>query len=201
MNHVIGKLIIMGKLFVISAPSGAGKTTIVNLALDQLQETHNIERVITCTSRKPRGGEIDKQDYNFLSREEFEQKLNDGFFIEHAIYANNYYGSPISILDDMKKGKSFFSVIDLAGAKQVSTKVPQAIFIWISPPNMETLAKRLKNRGTETDEQIERRLNAAIKEMEEEKALKLFQHHIINNKLEVAVEELVTIIDGELRDF
>ena len=198
MNHVIGKLIIMGKLFIISAPSGAGKTTLTTSALQKLQENYNIERVITCTSRTPRKGEIDGKDYNFFSRKNFEQKINEGFFIEHAIYANNYYGSPISILNDMKNGKSFISVLDLAGAKQIAIKVPKATFIWIAPPNIKTLETRLSKRGTESDEQIKHRLEAAKNEMSEEKKLNLFQHHIINDDFNMAVTELVSIIKTEL---
>lgn len=188
-----------GTLFIISAPSGAGKTTVATQALERLQKKYDISRVITFTSRRSRGEETNLSDYHFISKEEFEQKIKDGFFIEYTEYAGNYYGSPISILDDMKLGKSFFSIIDIEGAKAVKKVVPEAVLVWIKPPSMEELARRLKERGTESDTQIQKRLVVAEQELEEvDKHQRLFDYLITNDVFEESVEGLMKIVEKKL---
>ena len=188
-----------GKLFVISAPSGAGKTTIIQKALAELQTTIDIKRVVTCTSRESRIEEVDGQDYNFFTESEFEQKIKDGYFLEYTKYTGNYYGSPKSILKEIEHGTSFILIIDLAGAKNVFKTAPNATFIWISPPSIDTLRERLVNRQTETDETITNRLQTAEQEISEEESLDIFTYHVINNVLDDAVAEVVGIIRDEIQ--
>ena len=187
-----------GKLFVVSAPSGAGKTTLVTEALKTLQKDFSIEKVVTCTSREPRETERNKIDYSFFSKKEFENKINAKFFLEYTEYAGNYYGSPSSIFDDMKHGKSFILIIDLVGAKRIKQIAPNSAFIWITPPSLEILEKRLRNRKTDNDITITKRLEAAQKEMAEEASLSLFDYHIINDDLLDSANELISIIKNGL---
>jgi guanylate kinase len=187
-----------GKLFVVSAPSGAGKTTLVTEALKTLQKDFSIERVVTCTSREPRGTEQNKIDYLFFSKKEFEEKINNNFFLEHTEYSGNCYGSPSSIFNDMEQGKSFILIIDLVGAKRIKQIATQATFIWIAPPSLKILEKRLRNRKTDNDIKITKRLEVALKEMSEEKYLSLFDYHITNDNLTDSINELTSIIKNGL---
>jgi guanylate kinase len=187
-----------GKLFIVSAPSGAGKTTIVNLAIPFLQKDFPIKRVLTCTSRPPRTKEKEGIDYSFISKDTFESKIKDRFFLEYMKYADHYYGSPSTIFSEMKNGTSFIMIIDLVGAKKVKELVPNATFIWITPPSINALKKRLFGRNTETAEKIQTRLDTAQKEIEEEHSLPLFSHHIINDDLQIAVTEFIAIIKNKL---
>ena len=187
-----------GKLFIVSAPSGAGKTTLVIKALKALQNDFPIKRVITYTSREPRETEQNKIDYLFLSKKEFEEKIRNNFFLEHTEYAGNYYGSPSSIFDYMRNGKSFIMIIDLVGAKKIKQIAPQATFIWIAPPSLNILEKRLRNRKTDNDIKIIERLEVAQKEMTEKASLSFFDYHVINNDITDSVNKLISIIKNGL---
>ena len=188
-----------GKLFVVSAPSGAGKTSVVSEALKRLQKDFDISRTITHTSRLPREGEVDGKDYVFHAKEDFEQKLKDGFFLEFTEYADKLYGSPASILSDLERGKSFISVLDIVGAKSISKAYPDACCIWIETKDIDTLRNRLLKRGTETECQIDERLKVAEQEMKEAHNLqRLFTYRLINEDFEQAVRELIMIIKREL---
>lgn len=188
-----------GKLFVLSAASGAGKTSVVTEALNRLKEKFDIERVMTYTSRTPRDGEVDGQDYQFLSKEDFERKIKDGFFLEFTEYAGKYYGSPASIIPELDLGKSFVMVIDIEGAKSVSKAHSDAVCIWMDPPSINVLKDRLLKRGTETEVQIERRLNVAKQEMEEaHKQQRLFTYRLVNEDFDQAVREFMLIVEKAL---
>ena len=185
---------IPGRLFIISAPSGAGKTTLTSAILNDMRPLYALERVITYTSKAPRPGEVHGRDYYFVSVAEFEQKIQEGFFIEWSGAYGNYYGSPKTILADLAAGKSFIMILDRAGAHAVQQKVADAVLIWIHIHSIDILRERLITRGQDSEEQMVRRLLLAQQEVEEELKNPLFQHHIINDFFEVAVENIKNII-------
>lgn len=183
-----------GKLFIVSAPSGAGKTSLVQSALEHLQGQCPIERVISYTTKSPRAGEKHGHDYYFITQEEFLKKIEAGFFIEYSTAYGHYYGTPRSIVDDLVFGRSYILVIDRAGAKQIKLKTDQIVLIWINIESIETLEKRLLLRNTEDKNQLKQRLLLAHKELLEEKDEKFYEHHILNNVFEAALQELVLVI-------
>jgi guanylate kinase len=183
-----------GRLFIISAPSGAGKTTLTNALLDDMRPAYALERVITYTTKSPRPGEVHGKDYYFVSVAEFEQKIQEGFFIEWSGAYGNYYGSPSSILDSLAQGTSFIMILDRAGARALQGKIADAVLIWIRIDRIDILHERLIKRGQDSEAQIVRRLALAQQEVEEEAQNRLFQHHIINDIFEVAVENIKNII-------
>lgn len=194
LEHTLKEKSMSGKLFVISGSSGAGKTTLVTAALEELQKEHSIERVITYTTRVQRSGEIDGIDYYFLSVEEFKQKIEAGFFIEWSNWYDNYYGSPISILEDIKKGTSFIAVLDQAGARSVLEVYSKAILVWIQPSSLSLLIGRLKKRGKNTPQEIENRLKKAEVELEQKKRESLYPLTVINDDFLKAKDELIIIM-------
>lgn len=183
-----------GHLFVISAPTGAGKTTITQKVILRLEKTVPLFKVVTYTTRPPRPQELDGIDYHFISIQDFERKLEWGDFLETTSYDGHWYGSPKDILTDLTEGKSFILVTDRAGSKTIKTLCPDAILIWLTVPSPEIIAQRLKQRGTENHEQFMSRLAIATKEMNEENTERLFDHHIMNTDLEQAMSELEAII-------
>ena len=186
-----------GKLFVISASSGAGKTSLVNNAIKRLAPDIDIKRVVTYTTRAPRPHEVHGQDYYFISHDEFNKKLKEGFFLESSTYDGHQYGSP-QVQYDLLQGTSLLLITDRAGAKEVHRQIGQAVLIWILAPDVETLKQRMISRETETHTQIERRLKIAIQEMEEENKQHFFEYHLVNDDFERSLEELILIIHDEL---
>jgi guanylate kinase len=187
-----------GKLFIVSAPSGTGKTTLVQALCQQLGHSYRLERVVTYTTKQPRLGEKDGQDYHFLSKEAFEQKIESGFFMEWSSAYGHYYGSPASILAELPEGKSYFLVIDRAGAQTIRSLYNEAILIWLYTKNFEDLKKRLFSRNTETNFEISRRLMLAKQEILQENENSLYQYHVLNDTIENALSELKIIILKEL---
>ena len=152
-----------GMLIVVSGPSGAGKDTICNRLIG---EVDNIWISVSMTSRSPRGKEIEGKDYFFVTKEEFEQRINNDEFLEYAIYNNNYYGTPKDKINDyLKAGIDVILVIDIQGALNIKKLVPSALFIFIMPPDMRTLKKRLIDRKTETKEKVIDRFKTAYNEI------------------------------------
>ncbi len=186
-----------GKLFIISAPSGAGKTTIVSQLISKVEQ-FNVQRVVTYTSRKPRKGEISGKDYFFVTKNEFEEKINEGFFIEWSGIYGHYYGSPVHILDELISGRSFFLILDIAGVCSVSEKYKNPISIWISPPSLEVLEHRLRLRGTDSDQEIKKRLSLAEREMDLELKKPIFDYYITNYQLNLAVNDLQELVLAHL---
>lgn len=177
-----------GNLYVVSSPAGAGKTTIVNILL---QEIPSLKRVITYTTRNIRKNEIDGVDYVFKSQEEFETLIRQGAFLEYAIVHGNYYGTPKKdVLEYIEKGFDVILVIDVQGMKQVKVNFPQAITIFILPPSVDELVQRMKVRG-ESPEEIEKRLKTAFSEFP---AWKEYDYVVINDNLQKAKEEIKCII-------
>lgn len=187
-----------GKLFVISGSSGAGKTTLVTAALEHLQVEYPIKRVVTYTTRAMRSGEVDGKDYYFVSVEEFEQKIEMGFFIEWSNWYDNYYGSPVSILENIKNGTSFIAVLDQAGARSVLERYSEAILVWIKPSSLSLLIGRLKKRGKNTSEEIERRLQKAEVELEQKEREGLYAYTVINDIFLKAKDELILLMKVEI---
>ena len=187
-----------GRLFIISAPSGAGKTTIANAVIGKLGDDYPISKVITYTSRSPRDNEVQGRDYCFISKEDFSEKKKKGFFLETTEYNGQWYGSPQFILDDLVDGKLFIIITDIKGTKSLVEKIGDAVLIWLAPPSHETLRKRLVKRGTESSEGIEKRVMLSKKEMEQEKKESFFHHRVINDSFELAANELCQIIKEEI---
>ena len=184
-----------GTIFVVCGPSGVGKTTIVLAALTQLAPKYHINRVITYTTRPPRSGEINGQDYHFITVENFKALETQGFFFETETFNNNLYGSPISFINDAKNGISSIIIPNHKGAQNIAQQVhTKTVFIAILPPNLTTLRARLQNRKTDSEVVIEQRLAIGKKEIEELSNDALFTIHIINNTIELAVAELINLI-------
>jgi len=180
-----------GNLYVISGPSGVGKDTIIN---EYLKNNEGILS-ISATTREPRIGEVDKKDYYFLSTDTFEKWIKEDNFLEYAKYNNNYYGTPKSLVEEnLKKGVNVFLIIEVQGALQIKEKIKDSILIFIMPPSLDELKKRLINRNTDSKEMIENRLKIAEKEID---LSSKYDYIITNNKINTSVEKLKMIIDNK----
>jgi guanylate kinase len=183
----------VARVFVITGPSGVGKGTLIRALCDQLPQ---IELSVSATTRPPRRGERDGVAYHFLSPEEFAQSVADGAFVEWAEYSGNRYGTLRSELERrLNAGVPVVLEIELQGARQVREQMPDAVQVFIAPPSRETLRMRLIGRGTDTDEQVQRRLQTADAELA---AQPEFAHVVVNDSLEEAVRDLVAIVQSEL---
>ena len=183
-----------GKLFIISAPSGAGKTTLVEYMLKQLKDQHRVFRVLTYTTRVPRETEEHGKDFYYISQAEFEHKVTQDFFIEWSNVYGCYYGTPRTVLDEIARGASGILIADRAGAKQVKAQVSESVPIWIYTSSIEVLQQRLLQRGTNTPEQIAMRLVLARDEIQQEDAHPVYQYHILNDDFYEACSRLYEII-------
>lgn len=181
-----------GLLFVLSAPSGAGKSTLI----DRIRPLFPaILYSISCTTRPPRRGECDGVHYYFLDEAQFRKMIREGKFLEWKEVHGRLYGTPAEpVAEALGSGQHMILDIDVQGAKEVFRKIPDAIGIFISTPDTETLEERLRSRGTDAEESIRTRMTNALKEME---AAPQFRHRIINDDLETAVRELASIIQRE----
>ncbi len=181
-----------GLIFVISAPAGTGKTTLVHMLT---REFPSVVRSISCTTRAPRKEEHEGKDYFFLTQEAFEAKVRHGDFLEYAKVFSDYYGTSGEFVKaEQAKGKHVVLVIDTQGALQLKKKLKGAIFIFISPPSLKELEKRLHNRKTENPQLIEERLAWATLELE---MVDHYDYHIINDHLETAYTVLKSIFIAE----
>ena len=182
-----------GQLIVISAPSGAGKGTIIKELIKN--DPKNRWLSVSATSRLPREGDKEGETYYFITKEEFEKRINDGYFLEYTNYAGNYYGTPKEyIKDKINQGFDVILEIEIEGATNIKKLIPEAIFIFIMPPSLKELVRRLKKRGTETNEKIIRRFNVAYKEVNE---VTKYNYVVVNDKLEEAVEKVEAILKAE----
>ncbi len=180
-----------GLLFVVSGPSGAGKGTICN----RLAEKMDIHLSVSMATRDPRPGEVHGESYYFVSREEFEKKIREGGFLEYANVYGNYYGTPRDkVLEELAKGKDVVLEIDIQGAMQIRENFPGAKFIFILPPSMAELRKRITGRGSETEDDINLRMKEVLKEVA---YIGKYDYCVVNGELEEAVNRVEAIIVAE----
>ncbi len=180
-----------GNLYVVAAPSGAGKTTLVRMLLEQEPD---VRLSISFTTRSPRPGEEDGREYNFVTVELFREMIASGDFLEWAEVHGNYYGtSKTWIVDQISKGNDVLLEIDWQGAQQVRSLFSEAIGVFILPPSLEALESRLVGRGTDSQDVIARRLAAAQAEM---RHVGEFDYVIINDKLEQALTDLRSVVQA-----
>ena len=178
------------KLFVISGCSGVGKGTVINEFMKR--NSHDFILSVSCTTRNPRPNETDGVNYFFISKEEFEQNIKDGKFLEYANFAGNYYGTKKKYIQQkMDEGFNVLLEIDTQGALQVKEKMPESILIFIAPPSIEELEHRLRGRHTEDEETIQKRL-AQVK-IELERSQK-YDYTVINDNIERVVDEIESIV-------
>ena len=187
------KKINKGDLIIISGPSGCGKGTICK---ELIKNSTNITISTSATTRKPRTGEIDGVDYYFISKKEFEEKISNDEFLEFAkVHHNNYYGTlKDKVLTNINNGIDVILEIDINGALQIKNTMPEAIFIFIMPPSMRELKRRLIERNTETKEQIIDRFKKAYQEINE---ISKYNYVVINDEIDVAVNKVKSIIQAE----
>lgn len=185
------KTVCRGRLIVISGPSGVGKGTVIERYRAQRSD---VRMSVSATTRVPRSGEVNGVHYYFLSKEEFlEQVQNDGM-LEHATYSDNYYGTPRQFVEQvLKEGNDVILEIEVQGAMQVKKSMPDALLIFIMPPNFSALLERLCGRGTDNREVVQRRLEAAQDEIKEAKN---YDFIVVNSTVERAVQELSTVISA-----
>ena len=183
----------MSGVFVITGPSGVGKGTLIRGLRERLPQ---LELSVSATTRPPRAGERDGVDYHFLSNERFDELLAAGQFVEHADYAGRRYGTLRSELDGrIGRGVPVVLEIEVQGARQVRSAMPEAVQVFIAPPSLATLRERLLGRGTDEQEEVQRRLRVAEEELA---AQPEFAHVVVNDELVRATDELYAVVAGEL---
>lgn len=186
-----GSMMRKGLLFVVSGPSGAGKGTICKKLLERL----DIDLSISMTTRSPRPGEIDGVNYYFTTKEQFEQGISDHSFLEYAQVYGNYYGTPRqTVCKKMEQGTDVVLEIDIQGALKIREAYPEGIFIFILPPSMAELRKRITGRGSETEDAINVRMGSALKEVS---YIDKYDYCVVNGELEEAVSRVSAIIVAE----
>lgn len=182
-----------GLLIVVSGPSGAGKDTIVNEVVKR--KNINAWISISMTSRSPRGQEENGKEYFFVTREEFEENISKNNFLEYAEYNGNYYGTPKHKIEEyLNKGIDVILIIEIQGALQTKELIPEALFIFIMPPSMEELKKRLIARGTDSPDKIISRFKTAYQEINE---VTKYNYVVVNDDLENAVDKVSAILLSE----
>lgn len=180
-----------GLLIVVSAPSGCGKGTI----LAEVLKNDNFYYSVSATTRSPREGEQDGVNYHFLTREGFEELIENDGVLEYASYCGNYYGTPRkAVYDKLEEGKDVILEIEVQGAMKIKERCPEAVFVFILPPSVETLRHRLEKRGTETADVIQKRVNEAAGEIS--KAFD-YDYVIVNDDLDEAVKDFLNVVRAE----
>ena len=185
-----------GLVIILSGPSGVGKTTVATSLIRD--ESLAIHRSISATTRSRRTGEVDGQDYDFLSPEDFNKKVKSNDFLEYAEVHGNYYGTQLSRVNErIQKGQNVILVIDVQGAEQVRKRLPNVLSIFLRPRTMEDLAIRLKRRDTDSPEIIQGRLEEASREMDR---MNEYDHVVISDQLDESVEQIRKIIAARLKE-
>lgn len=182
----------MSIVYIISAPSGSGKSTLVS---ELFKVVRNLQFSISYTTRSPRGSEADGKEYFFVSKKTFEAMIAAGEFLEHACYDGNNYGTARRFLEQAQdRGRDLLLDIDVQGAAQVKTKIADAVSIFILPPSREMLEWRLRNRGQDSEEAIQRRLDTARREIEN---YSKYDYILVNDRLDQSADELKAIVLAE----
>lgn len=181
-----------GLLIVFSGPSGVGKGTV---RAKIFESENNFEYSVSMTTRKQRPGEVDGKDYYFRTRDEFEEMIRNGQMLEYAEYVGNYYGTPLTYVNKtLDEGKDVFLEIEVQGAQQVKEKVPDGVFIFLTPPDLAELKARIVGRGTDSPEVIEERMRVARQEIE---MMALYDYAVVNDQVQNAVDRIKDIIVSE----
>lgn len=182
-----------GLLIVFSGPSGVGKGTVRQEIFST--PDHKFEYSVSMTTRAQRPGEVDGKDYFFRSREEFEELIRNGQMLEYAEYVGNYYGTPLTYVNEnLDKGIDVFLEIEVQGALQVKKKVPDAVFIFLTPPDLNELQERLVGRGTDSEEVIAKRIERAREEIA---LMSEYDYAIVNDEVPLAAERVKRVIEAE----
>ena len=182
-----------GLLIVFSGPSGVGKGTVRQEIFST--PDHKFEYSVSMTTRAQRPGEVDGKDYFFRSREEFEELIRKGQILEYAEYVGNYYGTPLTYVNEtLDKGIDVFLEIEVQGALQVKKKVPDAVFIFLTPPDLNELQERLIGRGTDSEEVIAQRIERAREEIA---LMSEYDYAIVNDEVPLAAERVKRVIEAE----
>jgi guanylate kinase len=184
---------VAARVFVITGPSGVGKGTLIRSLRERMP---GLALSTSATTRAPREGELDGREYHFLDRDEFARRADANEFLEHAAYSGNRYGTLRSEVERrLASGESVVLEIEVQGARQVRAAMPEAVLVFIAPPDPAALRARLEGRGTDDERAISERLRTAEIELD---AQEEFQHVVCNDQLEGAVDELVEIVRSEL---
>ena len=185
-----------GILIIVSAPSGCGKSTILQRLMERRK---TLCFSVSATTRQPRAGETDGVDYFFVSREKFQQMIAENAFLEYAEYVGNYYGTPKAAVDErLAQGFDVYLDIEVQGASQVKRRRPETLLIFVTPPSLEELERRLVSRGTDSPEVIQNRLREAERELAERDK---FDFTVVNDDIDRAVDEISDIIDSYKNKF
>lgn len=181
-----------GILLVVSGPSGAGKGTICKALLNKNDQ---IKLSVSATTRKPRNGEVHGVNYFFIEKEEFAKMIENGEFLEYAQIYDNFYGTPkAAIIECLEKGQDVILEIEMQGARQIKEVYPEGVFIFVLPPSLEELKSRIVGRGTETQEEIEKRFSCAFEEINQ---IVNYDYFIVNEDIEKSVSDVEAIICAE----
>ena len=180
-----------GLLIVVSAPSGCGKGTI----LSEVLKDDSFYYSVSATTRSPRLGEVNGVTYHFITKQDFEERIKNNAMLEYAEYCGNYYGTPKKKIDEMREqGKNVILEIEVQGAMKVREICPDAVFIFVLPPSVAELERRLKKRATETDDVIAQRVSQARSEIE---LARKYDYVVVNAALEDAINDFKTVIKAE----
>ncbi len=180
-----------GLLIVLSGPSGVGKGTLLN---EVLQRNENIVVSVSATTREPRPGEVDGVNYHFITKDQFKSMVDSEDMLEYALYGDNFYGTPKSMVENhLNEGRDVVLEIEVQGAVQIKKKLPQAVMVFVMPPSYQVLKDRLTGRGTETTQQIEKRLSAAKEEISK---AGIYDYVIVNDQLQPAIEQIETVLSA-----
>ena len=180
-----------GILVVVSGFAGTGKGTVMKELLNRYD---SYALSVSATTRLPRDGEVDGREYFFKTREEFEQMIQEGAFVEYACYVGNYYGTPKKYVEEqLQNGKDVILEIEIQGALNIKSQFPDALLLFIAPPSADVLKARLVGRGTETEEVIEQRLARAV---EESKGIENYDYLVVNDDLDECVENVHQMIQS-----